>query len=83
MLKESIDKKTLYLLKLSEKVIEFLVIVFLDTLYFLSHGSQFGYLIFDLVLELCDFALQVLHRELVEHDNFVVTMLAKQAFKAN
>ena len=59
MLKEAIDEQALNLLELSEQVIEFLVIVFLDALHFLSHRTQFDNLIFNLVLELRDFTLEV------------------------
>ena len=61
MLKEAIDEKALNLLKLCEQVIEFLVVVFLDALDLLSHRTQLCDLVFNLVLELSDFALEILH----------------------
>ena len=39
MLEEAIDKESLDLFELCEEVIEFLVVVFLDTLYFLAHRT--------------------------------------------
>ena len=39
MLEKAIDKESLDLFELCEEVIEFLVVVFLDTLYFLTHRA--------------------------------------------
>ena len=61
MLKEAIYEEALNLFELREQVIEFLVIILLDALHFLAHRAQLSDLIFDLVLKLCDFALEVLN----------------------
>ena len=57
MLKETIDEKTLNLLKLCEQVVEFLVVVLLDTLNFFAHGAEFSDLVFHFILELRHFTL--------------------------
>ena len=50
---------------------------------FLSHGRQLRDLVFDFVLELGDLTLEVLHGELVQHDDLVVAMLTQEAFEAD
>lgn len=57
MLEKAINEESFDLLELSEQVVEFFVVVFFDAVDFLAHGSKFGDLIFNFVLELGDFSL--------------------------
>ena len=64
MLKESIDEKSLNFFELCEEVVKLLIIVFLNSMNFLTHGCELGYLVFDLVLKLTHFASKVIHAQL-------------------
>lgn len=64
LFEEPIDKQTLDLLELCKQLVEFLVVILFDGADLLAHVAQFGNLVLDLVLELGDFTLQVVHAEL-------------------
>jgi len=57
MLEKAINEESFDLLELSEQVVEFFVVVFFNAVNFFAHGSKFGDLIFNFVLELGDFSL--------------------------
>ena len=83
VLKESVDKQPLNLFELREEISEFFVVVLLDAMHLLTHRAQLRDLIFDLVLKLTNFTAQVLHTELLKHDDLVITVLAQQALEAD
>jgi len=76
LLKVSIDEKALDISELSEKTFELLIVVFFDIADLLAHTTQFGYLVFDFVLELGHFARQIANIQFVKHNNIMFSVLA-------
>ena len=83
LLEVSIYKKALNVSELSEETLELLVVVLLDIADLLAHTTQFGYLVFDLVLELGHFARQIAHVQFVKHNHIMLSVLTQQTLKAN
>lgn len=83
LLEKAINEQTFNFLELSKQLVELLVIVLFYRLHLFPHASQLGNLVFYLVLELCDFSLQIQNTQLFHHYDIMVAMLTKQTFKAD
>ena len=76
MLKEPVYEKPLNFFELREKVIEFLVVVFFDTVHFFAHSGQFYDLVLNFILELAYLPLEILDRKFFQHHDVVISMLS-------
>ena len=70
------EEERLDVLKLHEQFLELFVVVLLNSANFLPHACELVNLRIDLVMELTNLILEVVHFQLVEHDHIVVAVLA-------
>lgn len=79
----TLEEERLDVLELHEQFLELFVIVLLNSANFLTHARELVDLRINLVVELTNLILEVVHFQLIEHDNIVVAVLAQEALEAD